>query len=162
MTEIEMGAIIEWVTYLETPDADKYSSACQLVKLIKESRLKVHEDFVQKEHLILKKLIEVSGQFPSSSANIFLFIYPFTLLEKDITYFCHIYCDFLTDLAEDNICNFFIALTKSAISKEIVFLINKISQLLKNEEQYFKLRIIYQRFILPILTRRAKSCNKVE
>lgn len=85
--------------------------------MAKENRLKVHEDYVQKEHLILKKLIEVAGQFPNSSPNIFLFIYPFTLLEKDINYFCHVYCDFLTDLAEENLCNFFIALTKSAISK---------------------------------------------
>lgn len=34
--------------------------------------------------------------------------------------------------------------------------------MLKNEDEYFKLRIIYQKFILPILARRAKACTKVE
>lgn len=79
MTEIELNAVIEWVTFMETADPDKYIGACELVKLAKESYLKVRDDYVQKEHLILKKLIEVAGQSSYSSANIFLFIYPFTL-----------------------------------------------------------------------------------
>lgn len=112
--------------------------------------------------MILKKLVEIAGQSSNASPNIFLFIYPFTLREKDINYFCHVYSDFLLDLAEENICNFFIAITKSAISKEIICLISKISQMLRNEDEYFKLRIIYEKFILPILIRRAKACNKVE
>ena len=72
------------------------------------------------------------------------------------------YSDFLTDLNEDNMCNFFQAITKSAMSKEIVCLISKMCNMLKNEDEYFKLRIIYQRFILPVLVRRAKACSKVE
>lgn len=34
-SEIELGSVIEWVTYLETPDPDRYSAACELVKMAK-------------------------------------------------------------------------------------------------------------------------------
>lgn len=37
-----------------------------------------------------------------------------------------------------------------------------VSEILRVEDEFFKLRIIYQRYILPILIRRAKACTKAE
>lgn len=41
-------------------------------------------------------------------------------------------------------------------------MIHNISSLLVNEEEFFKLRYLYQKFILPILVARAKLCSKLE
>ena len=89
------------------------------------------DDYVQKEHLILRKLIEVAGQSSHSSANILLFIYPFTLREKDIKYFCHIFGGSIAEMNEESICNFFTAISKGAVSKEIVCLVSMISEILR-------------------------------
>lgn len=50
--------------------------------------------------MIVKKLMDVCCQSKQMSANAFLFIYPFNLNEKDVSYFCHLYSDFLLDLSE--------------------------------------------------------------
>ena len=134
LTEYELNAVIEWVTLMETADSEKYTGACELVKLVKERHLKIKDDYIEKEQMILRKLIEVAGQFPSSSANIFLFIYPFTLRERDIKEFVYIFGDFLTEMNEESICNFFTAISKGAVSKEIICLVTMISEMLKSED----------------------------
>ena len=80
----------------------------------------------------MKKLIEVCGKYKDCSSNIFLFMYPFNLNQKDISYFCHTYTDFLNNLEEENLCNFFKSITKSAASPEIIYIIEKISLGYKN------------------------------
>ena len=116
ITEQEIDAIIEWVNYLHTPTAELYENVCNLVSLAKNTRTILKDDYVEKQHVILKKLIEVCGKYKQCSSNMFLFMYPFTLNEKDISYFCHTYSDFLINLQEQNVCNFFISITKSAAS----------------------------------------------
>ena len=39
---------------------------------------------------------------------------------------------------------------------------SKVSSLLQSEEEYFKLRVLFEKFILPILIPRAKVCAKLE
>lgn len=44
-------------------------------------------------------------------------------------------------------------LASGGITKPVLILIEKISSLLSNSEEYFKLRHIYQNFVLPHLTK---------
>ena len=35
LTEVELNAVIEWVTFMETADSERYTGVCELVKLVK-------------------------------------------------------------------------------------------------------------------------------
>lgn len=39
------------------------------------------------------------------------------------------------------------------VTKPVLLIVEKISNLLANSEEYFKLRYIYQHFVLPVLTK---------
>lgn len=73
--------------------------------------------------------------------------------EKTIEYFCHIYDYYVTDLNEEYLRNVFGNLTVGGLTRPILLVIEKISSLLANNEEYFKLRHLYQYFIIPKLTK---------
>ncbi len=54
----------------------------------------------------------------------------------------------------------FKALINTNINLNVLSLIENISRLLANEQQFYKLRYLMERFILPQLVLRAKICNK--
>lgn len=122
------------MTYFYTPDphTDKYEDACELIKIAKETRFSSIQD--KPQHFLLRKLFELVCQAKNPSSNIFLFLYPMPLMEQEINYFCQIYRDFFSDLAEDGLCNLFKALTAGTICKEVLLIIHNVSHILANEE----------------------------
>jgi hypothetical protein len=68
----------------------------------------------------------------------------------------------LSDLNEEYLKNVFKNLTIGGVTNSVLIIIDKISSLLSNNEEYFKLRHIYQNFILPYLTKFKAHKNLAE
>lgn len=104
--------------------------------------------------MVIKKLLENLGEAISDSGNAFLLLQPEECYqEQTIDYFCHIYDYYLTELTEDYLNHVFKNLTVGGITLPVLTIIQKISCLLATAEEYFKLRHLYQNFILPYLTK---------
>ena len=86
----------------------------------------------QSQYALLLKLIKVVCQIKCSSSNVFLFLYPMPLMNQYIPSFCSIYGDFLSDIAEDGLCNIFNALTSGTVCKEALLIIQNVSNILAN------------------------------
>jgi hypothetical protein len=157
----EFESYLMWLSYFEVKDRAEHLAVCQTVKLIKDARLMNTPDYEHKGHLMLRRVIELLGQEERRRGSLYMLFDPFSIREKDIEYFCNVYEHLLEDLDERYLCNIFQSLTHGGINKEILFLIQMVSHLLQNGEQFYTLRYVYQHFVLPVLACQFKSHRKL-
>ena len=123
------------------------SSLTRLVTQIGAVSLK---DYEKNEHYLLRKMVELLGQEGTERGSLYLFLDPLTISEQDVEYFCHIHENFLEELDEEHLYRVFLGLSGGGINRGTYLLLKKVSRLLQGNEEYYTLRILYQKFILPV------------
>ena len=88
--------------------------AARLVKEVSDIRV---SDFEKKEHLILRKIMELLGSQERRNGSLYLFFDRFTIRSEDIEYFINIKEDFFEDLDEEQLCNVFTALLQPGLNR---------------------------------------------
>ena len=73
-------------------------------------------DYEKKEHLILRKIVELLGEQERRNNSLYLFFDRYTIKMQDIEYFINIREDFFEDLDEKHLCNVFHALLQPGVN----------------------------------------------
>jgi hypothetical protein len=158
---LEFESCLQWLSVFTIHNRDDHLCATRAARLVKEvTDIKVN-DYEKKEHIILRKVIELLGVQERRNNSLYLFFDKFTIRSEDIEYFINIKEDFFEDLDEKHLSNVFLALVQPGLNKEILEFFKKVSGLLKSNDQYYTLRTLFEQIVLPIVASKYKTHRKL-
>lgn len=132
----------------------------QFVAQLQSLRVSQVGEFEDKATALVRMVVVTAGEMPSASGNLALVLEDFLVSKRDVESFCNVHWKYLLELTGEALLKVFRELTRAGVGANTLALITSVSRLLANEEEFYKLRLLYEQLVLGDLARRGKCCNR--
>jgi hypothetical protein len=132
----------------------------QFVAHLQSLRVSQVGEFEDKSTALVRIVVVTAAELPPATGNLALVLEDFLVSRRDVENFCNVHWKYLLEMTGETLLKVFRELTRAGLGVHTLALITSISRLLANEEEFYKLRLLYEQLVLGDLARRGKCCNR--